>query len=219
MVKDNPKILVVEDEPDVCNSLQSYFGRRGFLVSTTPSGTEALSIIKASQPDIVLLDLRLADETELNGVEVLKRLREYDKKTKVVVITGQLYKPEQIEQIRSLGISEYLHKPIELEKLQNLLESILGRKFTSEVPVKITRPKESADISLGSIAHELSNLLGVIRNKCENFTLDIEDGISKNKSDKELLKTAVDIMNLIITTVDRATQAVERISSIVKKNK
>ncbi len=65
MSKEQPKILVVEDEPDVCNSFQSYFGRRGFLVSTTPSGTEALTIIKSSQPDLVILDLKLADETDM----------------------------------------------------------------------------------------------------------------------------------------------------------
>ena len=218
MTKIQPKILVVEDEPDVCNSLQSYFGRRGFLVSTTPSGTEALSIIKTSKPDIVLLDLKLAEENDLNGVEVLKRLREHDKETKVIIITGQLFKDEEIEKIRSLGISEYLHKPIELEKLQSLLESILGRKFPSEAPVKITKPTGPEDISLSSIAHELSNLLGIIRNKCENFTLDLEEGIYKDKSDKELLRMAVEIMNIIITTVDRAAQAVEKISNLVKKN-
>lgn len=217
MPKNNPKILVVEDEPDVCNSLQSYFGRRGFLVSTTPSGQEALSIIETSKPDIVLLDLKLAEAADINGIEVLKRLREFDKETKVIVITGQFLKEEEIEEILALGVSEYLNKPILLEKLQNMLEVILGRKISSEPATQVSKPQESKDTSLGSIVHELSNLLGVIRNKCENFTLDIEDGISKNKSDKELLKTAVEIMNIIIVTVDRAAQAVERISSFGKK--
>lgn len=219
MSKDNPKILVVEDEPDVCNSLQSYFGRRGFLVSTTPSGEEALYIIKASKPDIVLLDLKLADENKINGVEVLRRLRERDRETKVIIITGQEYNDEEVQRIRSLGISEYLQKPIMLEKLQTLLETILGRKFASEPVIQVAKPQVPQDISLSSITHELSNLLGIIRNKCENFTLDIEDGISKNKSNEELLKTAVDIMNLIITTVDRATEAIQRISNLAKKDK
>ena len=216
MSKDNPKILVVEDEPDVCNSLQSYFGRRGFLVSTTPSGTEALSIIETSKPDIVLLDLKLAEENDLNGVEVLTKLREHDKETKVIIITGQLFNDEEIEKIRSLGVSEYLNKPIMLEKLQNMLEVILGRKFPSEPTVKLTKPQEPQDISLGSIAHELSNLLGVIRNKCENFTLDIEDGISKNKSDKELLAMAVAVMNIAIKAVDRTSEVVQKISHQIK---
>ncbi|MFZ5800546.1 MAG: response regulator [Candidatus Omnitrophota bacterium] len=217
MSKDSPRILVVEDEPDVCNSLQSYFGRRGFLVSTTPSGLEALSIIETSKPDIVLLDLKLAAGSGLNGKEVLKRLRERDKETKVIVITGHFLKEEEIEEILSLGVSEYLNKPILLEKLQTMLEIILGRKISSEPAVPTAEPQASPDVSLSSIVHELSNQLGVIRNKCENFTLDIEDGISKNKSDRELLKAAVDIMNIIIATVDRAAQVVERIPRLVKK--
>lgn len=133
------------------------------------------------------------------------------------MITGQFLKEEETEEILALGVSEYLNKPILLEKLQNMLEVILGRKISSEPSVQVCKPQESKDISLGPITHELSNLLGVIRNKCENFTLDIEDGISKNKSDKELLKTAVEIMNIIIVTVDRAAQAVERISNFVKR--
>jgi two-component system nitrogen regulation response regulator GlnG len=217
MSKDQPKILVVEDEPDVCDSFQSYFGRRGFLVSTTPSGSEALTIIKTSKPDIVILDLKLSDETDINGVDVLRTLRKNDKKTKVIVITGQMFNDKEIDKIRSLGISEYLHKPVGLEKLQKIIERVLDKKLPSKSPVKATKSKEPAEASLRSIVHELSNLLGIIRNKCENFTLDIEDGIHKDKSDKELLKMAVGIMNIVINTVERATQAVEKISNLVKK--
>lgn len=217
MTKTQPKILVVEDEPDVCNSFQSYFGRRGFLVSTTPSGSEALTIIKSSQPDLVILDLKLADETDMNGVDVLRTLRKSDKKTKVIVITGQMLNDDEIDKIRSLGISEYLNKPVELEKLQETIATILGRKLPVKTPVKVSKPIVPSETSLRFIVHELSNLLGIIRNKCENFTLDIEDGIYKDKPDKELVKIAVEIMKIVLNTVDRATQVVEKISNIVKK--
>jgi CheY-like chemotaxis protein len=219
MSKEQPKILIVEDEPEVCNYLQSFFGRRGFLVSTTPSGKEALSIIKTSKPEVVLLDLKLAGGNDLDGVEVLKTLRQHDKETKVIIITGQLLNDKEIEKIRSLGITGYLHKPVELQRLQNILESILGGQFPSEVPVEITRPIDPQDTSLSSIGHELSNLLGIVRSKCENFILDIEDGIYKDKSDKELVKIATEIMDIVLKTIDRATGVVNKISVIAKKNK
>lgn len=216
MSKGQPKILIVEDEPEVCNYLQSFFGRRGFLVSTTPSGKEALSIIKTSKPAVVLLDLKLND---LYGVEVLKILREHDKETKVIIITGQLLNDEEIGKIRSLGITGYLHKPVELQRLQNILESILGGKLSVEAPIEITKPISPEDTSLRSIGHELSNLLGIIRSKCENFILDIEDGIYKDKSDKELVKIATEIMDIVLKTIDRTSGVVNKISGIAKKNK
>ncbi len=112
--KAQPKILVVDDEPDIIASFQSFFGRRGFLVSTAASGKDALDIIKISRPDLVFLDLTLP---ELTGKEVLKELRTFDKKTKVVIITGHALESEDEEEFRSLGISAYLNKPIVLEKL------------------------------------------------------------------------------------------------------
>jgi len=74
--KIQPKILVVDDEPDITASFQSFFGRRGFLVNTAASGKDALDIIKTSRPDLVFLDLTLP---EMHGKEVLKELREFDK--------------------------------------------------------------------------------------------------------------------------------------------
>ena len=117
MRSEKPKLLIVDDETDVCTCIQKYFGRRGFIVSTTGSGLEALSMIKASKPDIVLLDLTL---NELNGQEVLERLREYDKETKVIVVSGLQY-PKDIDKLYSLGINGYYVKPVVLKKMAKLL--------------------------------------------------------------------------------------------------
>lgn len=206
MSKDNPKILLVEDEPDVCSSIQSYLGRRGFLISTTASGSEALSLIPIAKPDIVILDLFLE---ELDGREVLKRLRAADKQTKVIVMTGQLLPPEEIDRIVALGVSEYFYKPVSLENLESVIYKILGR-LDSHPIVKIKKSPQS-QIPISSVAHKLSNLLGIIRNKCENFTLNIKDGIYDDKSQEELVKMSVDVMAKVMETVDDATKIIEKI--------
>ncbi len=215
MTKLHPKILLVEDEPDVCSSLQSYFGRRGYQVSTTASGTEALTLIKVSKPDVVILDFALND---LNGQEVLRRLRQHDKKTKVIVLTGQMLPRPEIERIQSLGIVAYLTKPVILEKLAELVSQATGGIVTPEAPkvVKTTKTLARAgaqeeDDTRRAIVHKLSNLLGIIRNKCENFTLNLDDGVYKDKSQEELVKMSVDIMTDIVETVDQATSVVEKI--------
>lgn len=219
MSKEQPKILIVEDELDQIEPMQAYFTRNGYAVLQTQNGHKALSIIKESKPDIVLLDLTL--EQPLGGKAILEKLRKYDKDTKVIVMTGNLrIEDKEVESIRSLGISKFLYKPIVLSNLENLIKKLLGIEYIPLSPYKAQQTKIShQDLSVSTLIHDISNSLGVIRNKCENFTLDIEDNIHKDKSDKELVKIAVEIMKLVITTVDRATQAVEKISSIVKKNK
>lgn len=212
MDKRRLKLLVVEDEPDVCTTTQAYFGKRGFLVSTTGSGLEALSMINASNPDIVLLDIALND---LSGLDVLRRLREYDKNTKVIIVTGQMYSDEQIQEVFKLGVSGYEHKPIILEEIERLVNQVVGRKPPPTVVTAKKKKEVFERIPKNFIVHKLTNFLGIIRNKCENFTLNIEEGIYKDKSAEELVKMSVSIMKDIEDTVDRSMEVVEQI----KENK
>lgn len=207
MRKEKLKLLLVEDEPDICSTVQSYFGKRGFIVSTTGSGREALSMINASRPDLVLLDITLND---FSGVEVLKQLREYDKKTKVVIITGQLYSHEEVNKIFKLGISDYRHKPLVLEEIAKVVYEILDERPLNISPSRSKKEKH-CDGSTSAIVHKLSNFLGIIRSKCENFTLNVEEGIYKDKSPQELVKMSVEIMKDVEDTVDKTMEVVEQI--------
>ncbi len=212
MPKEKIKLLIVEDEPDICTSVQSYFGKRGFSVSTTASGQEALSMIKISRPDLVLLDISLHD---LSGVEVLKELRRHDQQTKVIIITGQLYRPEEVQKIFDLGISDYRNKPLVLEEIAKVVYKITGKNPSQP---RLSKKKEKTFLPATSgIVHQLSNLLGIIRNKCENFTLNVEDGIYENKTSDELVNMSVEIMKEIQETVDKTMEVVGQIREKNKK--
>ncbi len=216
MMTDSPKILLVEDEPDVCSAIHSFLGKRGCIVSTTTNGKEALSLIEISRPDIILLDFRLHD---LNGQEVLRILRQKDKVTKVIVITGEFLPQEEIDNVQHLGVSAYLHKPILLEQLEEIINKILENKMILKTTVSHSQGSISVDVSGKAVAHELSNLFGIIRNKCENFILDREEGIHKGKTDQQLIEMSVEIMKLVINTIDRATQTLDKNSGFLKKLK
>ena len=210
MIPENPKILIVDDEADVTASFQSFLGKRGFLVSTTASGKDALDMIKVSKPDLIFLDLALH---ELNGREVLKKLRAYDKKTKVVIITGHTFHSEkEKKKFLSLGADAYLNKPVSLEDLEKIVRSLLGGHFQPQI-AKTNNVAARLDGSRASIIHSLSNLLGIIRNKCENFTLSMEENIYKDKTDQELIEMSVGIMGDVIDTVDQAMDVVDKIKS------
>lgn len=207
MVRKIPKILVVDDEPDITAAVQSYFGRRGFLVSTTASGKEALEIIKSSKPDLVFLDLTLP---EMTGKEILYKLREFDKKTKVIIITGHTLESEYEDQeFQSLGIVAYLNKPLVLQDLEKIIGDVLGNKFSLKDVEKYKFIRRAEPLSLSDIAHRMKNLLGNMRNSCEVFLLNKKDGIYNDKSGEELEKMSEEIIRDVIKTVDQAMEVFE----------
>lgn len=199
--KVQPKILVVDDEPDITASFQSFFGRRGFLVNTAASGKDALDIIKTSKPDLVFLDLTLP---ELTGKEVLREMRAFDKKTKVIIITGHALESDaEDREFQSLGISAYLNKPIILEQLVEITESVLEDRFSAGDFEKYKLIKEAEPPPVSAISHRLKNLLGNMRNQCEVFLLNKRDGIFNGKPEKDLEKMSDAIIEDVIKTVDQ----------------
>jgi DNA-binding response OmpR family regulator len=207
--KVQPKILVVDDEPDITASFQSFFGRRGFLVNTAARGQDALNIIKTFKPDLVFLDLTLP---EMHGKKVLKELREFDKKPKVIVVTGHTLESEdEDKEFQSLGISAYLNKPIVLERLAKIVESILENKVSHRDVDKYNLIGKAEPPVISSIAHTLKNLLGNMRNQCEVFLLNKGDGILKDKPEKELEKMSDEIIEEVIKTVDKVMEVFEGI--------
>ncbi len=207
--KIQPKILVIDDEPDITASFQSFFGRRGYLVNTAASGEDALNIIRSSKPDLVFLDLTLP---EMHGKEVLKKLRQFDKITKVIIVTGHTLESEdENKEFQSLGISAYLNKPIVLDKLVEIVESVLRNKFSLQDFDKYKLVRKADPPAISSITHKLKNLLGNMRNQCEVFLLNKKDGIYNGKSEKELEMMSEEIMQDVIKTVDQAREVFEGI--------
>lgn len=212
-------ILIIEDEIDQVDPIRSYFTRRGFTVIHTSDQEKALDIIKEQNPDIVLLDLTI--DSPLSGRNMLQKLRSYDKDTKVIVLTGnQLIEESDVESIKSLGISKFFYKPIVLGDLENLINKLLGieRPFVVSGMGKKTEPSIQGT-SLRDLIHDLLGSLGVMRNKSENFTMNVKDGLYKDKSDKELFDMALKIMKDNQKEVDSVVDIVRRISEGLKENK
>ena len=116
-----PKLLIVDDEVDVREFAKNFFKKRNIEVFTSSGGQEALRIIESEKPDLVLLDVRME---EMNGVEVLKKLRGQNNPIKVVMVTG-VEDEEIINETYSLGIKGYVHKPLVLEELEKVVLSEL----------------------------------------------------------------------------------------------
>jgi len=110
-------ILIVEDEPKVQQLLKGHFEQQGHQMFGTGIGEEAIQLLRAHQPDVMLLDLWL--KGKIDGMGVLKEAKTISPKTKVIVATGFEESPN--EQIAKLGAT-LLKKPIRLEELDALLK-------------------------------------------------------------------------------------------------
>lgn len=123
------KILVVDDEKDIAESIQNILLREGYEVVVALDGEEALVKVKEDNPDIILLDLILP---KLNGYEVLKEIRtKFKDKWRPVVIVSAKTELESVDKCYGLEADHYLTKPYTTE---NLLRGI--RIMISLIPLR-----------------------------------------------------------------------------------
>lgn len=113
-----PKILVVDDERDICEFVRNFLEERGYVVFSAESGEDALEAVKKEKPDLVLLDIKMKG---MDGIAALKHIKDIDKKIKVVMVTA-LEDQEKIEEACRLGACEYITKPLALDHLEQAVE-------------------------------------------------------------------------------------------------
>jgi len=104
---DAPRVLVVDDEPSICRSCEKILTREGYLVTTAPSGGQALEILERDAFDLVFTDLKMA---EMGGMELLETLRARFPDVVPVVITGFATIASVVETMK-VGAFDYLPKP------------------------------------------------------------------------------------------------------------
>jgi CheY-like chemotaxis protein/predicted regulator of Ras-like GTPase activity (Roadblock/LC7/MglB family) len=118
------RILVVDDEPNVVKSCARILELEGFEVRGTTNGAEAITLYKKENFDLTLTDLRMP---EVDGLQVLAAIREYDPSASVVTITAYGTKENVVEALR-LGASEFLEKPLNAKSLIATVHRILEQR-------------------------------------------------------------------------------------------
>jgi len=122
------KLLIVDDEVEICDFLRSFFEERDYEVATATSGSEALIQLEKVKPDVVLLDIKMPGMT---GIEALEKMKQKSPRTKVIMVTA-IETRDRIEECLRLGADNYITKPLSLEYLENdVREKIESLKGTS----------------------------------------------------------------------------------------
>jgi DNA-binding response OmpR family regulator len=116
------RILLIDDDEFILSTLTAFLVNAGFSVSTTTDGPQGIALYTRVKPAAVILDLGLPS---MDGLQVLKQIRERDAHARVVVLTGYPSKAAA-NAAHAMGAAESLSKPVEPELLLATLATVLG---------------------------------------------------------------------------------------------
>ena len=115
------KILVIDDDRSIRETLELYLTEEGYEVVTAATGTEGLNRFVETSPDVVILDIRLPD---VDGFTVLEDLREDEENVKVIMITAHHDMDSTISAMKG-GAFDYIHKPVNVDELDMAIKKAL----------------------------------------------------------------------------------------------
>jgi two-component system response regulator AtoC len=158
-----PSILIVDDDEVMQETLSDVLKKRGYEIFSVGSGNGALSTVKKNVIDLILLDMRLPD---IDGLEVLKRIKEFDTEILVIMMTAYSDVQTAVSAMKS-GAYDYINKPFELEELKLLIEKGLETKsLINEVRRLHRQQKEQYQNShiygVSPQIHYVKELIGMI---------------------------------------------------------
>lgn len=119
------KILVVDDECDICDFVSNFFQERGYQVFTAASGEDAIALAKKETPELVLLDIKMKG---MDGIAALKHLRSINKTMKIIMVTA-LEDQDRMDEAGRLGACDYITKPLMLDYLEHAVEKNLKERI------------------------------------------------------------------------------------------
>ena len=119
------KLLIVDDDPNICDLLRLYFENEGFIVKTANDGIDGVNLFKTFDPDLVLLDIMMPKK---DGWQVCREIREISAKP-VIMITA---KGEVFDKVLGLelGADDFIVKPFDMKELSARIKAVL-RRYTA----------------------------------------------------------------------------------------
>lgn len=119
------KIMVVDDEADICFFMKQFFEKRNFEVSFALNGLEALPIVEREKPHVILLDIKMPG---MSGLDILPYIKNISPKTKVIIVS-KFDDPEKMNSAKNNGADGYFTKPVVLDDLLDRVNSICAKRI------------------------------------------------------------------------------------------
>ena len=174
------KILIVDDESNIRLGLNKCLAKEGYYIEEASNGEEALQLIYNKKYDLILMDVQMP---ELNGFDVLKRIRKFGNSTRVIMMTAFGTVGMAVDSMK-IGAVDFLSKPFTISKVRDVVKEVLDKDMNIlRVDKDISRYIEEARDAIfnkdydkakfclkealvnDSSSAEIQNLIGVIEEK------------------------------------------------------
>jgi DNA-binding NtrC family response regulator len=132
-MKNGKKILIVDDELSVRNSLREWFLEDGFAVETAEDGNAALQRMHSGPFDIVIIDLKMPG---MDGITLERRIRQIDKDAAIIILTAFASVETAVEALK-LGAFDYVTKPVDPDELSNTVRNALKQRELESENVRL----------------------------------------------------------------------------------
>lgn len=119
------KVLLIDDEVALANTLAQRLKMRDFKVGTAYDGEQALSKLKEEEPDVIVLDLKMPG---MHGMEVLQEIKKAHPDIQVIILTGHGTDKDE-EDAKRLGGFDFLKKPVDIETLEHKIKAAFKEKM------------------------------------------------------------------------------------------
>jgi putative two-component system response regulator len=121
MTNEKPKITIVDDDPQIGHLLTKYLTKKNYVVTSFTSPKQALKHLENKPVDLMITDMNMP---EMNGLEVIKAVKESNPKLPIILMSSEFPNTERMDEMIKLGVSDFISKPFEL----NCLESKIALK-------------------------------------------------------------------------------------------
>jgi two-component system KDP operon response regulator KdpE len=144
-----PRVLVVDDEPQIRKALATNLRARGYAVDTAASGEEALDLAAAHHPDLAIVDLGLPD---IDGVEVVAGIRGWSR-LPIIVLSVRSEEAEKVQALDA-GADDYVTKPFGMNEVLARLRAALRRSGPAEEQAVVTTESFRLDLSARTVQRD-----------------------------------------------------------------
>ncbi|MCL6590168.1 MAG: response regulator transcription factor [Firmicutes bacterium] len=144
------RVLVVDDEPDIVEVIESYLLKEGYLVSKAGDGLQALALFERLRPSLVILDLMLPG---VSGEEVCQKLRK-NSRVPIIMLTARVEEDHIIEGLK-LGADDYVTKPFSPKQLMARVEALLRRASNEAIPLANRLSFNQDELQIDHPRHEV----------------------------------------------------------------
>ncbi len=118
----NQRLLIVDDEPQIRELLGLYLEQKGFEISRAGTSQECLDLVASFEPELVVLDINLAEE---DGLKLLTQIKVQHPDTKVVMLTGMGFDDDLLREALSRGADGYVSKMLPFDELLAAIRRVL----------------------------------------------------------------------------------------------